>query len=175
MLPLLVRCGAEAHHARLFVFQEACCSAFGFNLSENTTYQSLRPRGGCLHGSHASVTPASVPCRRQAPAVPRENRHATARPAARRCPPMNASRRVIGLAVGWRWPTSLARGRASVVATRWRRDRRTRLDLMGTRRARRRTTGRGAASDGSVVGRVAVHPAAGCRLPANCEVWQWTF
>lgn len=41
-------------------------------------------------------------------------------------------------------------------------------DLMGTRRARRRTTGRGAASDGSVVGRVAVHSAAGCRLPANC-------
>lgn len=115
MLPLLVRCGAEAHHARLFVFQEACCSALGFDLIENTTYPGLLPRawGGCLHGSHASVAPAYVPCRRQAPAGPRENRHATARPAARRrrCPPMNASRSVIGLVVGWRWPTSLARAR----------------------------------------------------------------
>lgn len=87
--------------------QEARCSASAFRFNNLSELNKTTIQGNGLDGSHAFVTCASVPCRRQAPAVPRErDRHATPRPAAapaaRRCPPMNPSRAaVVVLLVLW--------------------------------------------------------------------------
>jgi hypothetical protein len=153
-------CGAEAHHACFFTGSKLLCIQIQF--FENSAIQAYGRGGGFGWIPRVRCSICSLSASGAGHAA--INRHATPRPAAgrRRCPPMNSPRRVFGLLV--RWLADKLCVRASVVATRWRCDRRTRLDLMGTRRTRRRTTGRGAASDGSFQSRVAVHSAAGYRL-----------
>lgn len=106
-------CSADGNPSRMapvfFFLQEARCSASAFRFNNLSELNKTTIQGNGLDGSHAFVTCAcaSVPCRRQAPAVPRErNQHATPRPAAapaaRRCPPMNPSRAaVVVLLVLW--------------------------------------------------------------------------
>lgn len=107
-------CSADGSPSRMapvffFFLQEARCSASAFRFNNLSELNKTTIQGSGLDGSHAFVTCAcaSVPCRRQAPAVPRErNQHATPRPAAapaaRRCPPMNPSRAaVVVLLVLW--------------------------------------------------------------------------